>query len=247
MTAVVALIPARGGSKGVPRKNIHPLAGHPLIAWSIAAAQLSRSIGRVVVSTDDAEIAAVATRYGAEVPFLRPAELASDTATDLDVMLHALDWFGQHGGEPDLLVHLRPTTPLRDPAHIDEAVRMVQERPEATALRSAHALAEPPHKMFQIRDGYLAGFFPDDPRPEYYNLPRQMLPAAYQPNGYVDVLRTAFIRASGRLHGDHMLAYVTSTAVEVDRPEDLDLLEHHLTRNGGGAVLAHLAAHFPQP
>jgi CMP-N-acetylneuraminic acid synthetase len=231
---VYAIIPARGGSKGVPGKNTRQLSGHPLIAWSIAAARLCETIDRVVVSTDSGEIAAIARAYGAEVPFMRPAALAGDKSPDRDFVLHALDWFqAQEKREPDLLIHLRPTTPLRDPGIIAEAIKMISGSSEATALRSAHALAESPHKMLQMVDGFLTGFFPEDPRLEYYNLPRQAFPTAYQPNGYVDVLRTSFVRSSESLHGPRMLACVTPFAVEVDLPGDFDRLEYELSRDAG--------------
>jgi CMP-N-acetylneuraminic acid synthetase len=142
-----------------------------------------------------------------------------------------LSWLRQHEGSvPDLLVHLRPTTPLRDPDLLSEAIRMIAMNSTATALRSVHPLAESPHKFFQITDGYLTGFFPDDPRPEYYNLPRQSFPTAYQPNGYIDVVRTKFVESHESLHGTRMLAYVTPVCVEVDRPEDFEHLEFMLGR-----------------
>lgn len=231
--SVVALIPARGGSKGVPKKNVRLLGGYPLIAFSVAAARRCHAIDRVIVSTDSSEIAEVAAAWGAEVPFLRPAELALDISPDSEFVLHALDWFRrEEGNEPELLVHLRPTTPLRDPALVAEAVHAIVRRPDATSVRSAHELAESPHKVFEIRDGLFTGLFPDDPRPEYYNLPRQTFPPAYQPNGYVDVLRTSFVRQGRGLHGARMLAFVTPVAVEVDRPEDFEYLEFLIERKG---------------
>src|SRR5512145_3318540 len=114
MTEVLAIIPARGGSKGIPRKNIRNFAGWPLIAWSIAAAQQAESVTRLLVSTDDEEIAAVARQYGAETPFLRPAEFAQDATTDLPVFEHALKWLAEHENyRPDVVVQLRPTSPIR--------------------------------------------------------------------------------------------------------------------------------------
>ena len=143
-----ALIPARGGSKGVPKKNLRPLGGHPLIAFSIAAAQQCPEIGRVIVSTDSPEIADVARTYGAEVPFLRPSALAQDASTDREVIHHALEWLRTHEGrQPDLVIQLRPTTPLRDPALLSAAVQFFRSRDEATSLRSVHELSEPPQKM----------------------------------------------------------------------------------------------------
>ena len=113
---VLAIIPARGGSKGIPRKNIRPFAGYPLIAYSIAAGLQAKTVTRVIVTTDDDEIAEVARSYGAETPFLRPAELAQDLTTDLPVFQHALNWLASHEDyHPDVIVHLRPTSPVRPP------------------------------------------------------------------------------------------------------------------------------------
>lgn len=230
---VVAIIPARGGSKGVKGKNVRPLGGHPLIAWSIVAGQACPDIGRVVVSTDSEEIAEIARSYGADVPFMRPAEFAADRSPDRDFVIHALDWFRDNEGpEPDYLVHLRPTTPLRDPTLMADAIRKMKTASDATALRSGHALAESPHKVLQVEDGYFTGFFSDDPRPEYYNLPRQNFPTAYQPDGYIDILKTSFVRAGTSLHGTRMLACITPFTVEVDRPEDFEHLEFILQREG---------------
>lgn len=246
---VIALIPARGGSKGVPNKNIRPLGDFPLIAYSVVAAKACETIDRVLVSTDSPRIAEEAVRWGAEAPFLRPAELAGDRSPDRDFVVHALDWLRAHESyEPEILVHLRPTTPLRDPAEVDAAVRAVLANPSVSALRSAHPLAEPPQKMLGIgADGCFHGFFPDDPRPEYYNLPRQMFPPAYHPNGYVDVLRTAVVRGGELLHGSRILAYVTTNVGEIDTLDDLDFLEFLLARKGHPLVdrLRRAAEHLP--
>ena len=240
-----AIIPARGGSKGVPGKNIMLLGGYPLIAFSIVAAKLCSDIERVIVSTDSPEIADIAKSYGAEVPFLRPPELAQDTSPDVDFIRHALDGLQSHeGSQPDFLVQLRPTTPLRDPALINSAIRTIKSNAEATSLRSAHELPEPVQKMMGIRDGFLVGLSPDDPRPEYYNLPRQAFPASYHPNGYVDIIRTDFVRRSNSLHGHRILAFITPAAVEVDRPEDFEYLEY-LIEKGSHPLHKYLKANFP--
>jgi CMP-N-acetylneuraminic acid synthetase len=230
--AVYAVVPARGGSKGVLRKNLRPLGGHPLVAWAIAAGLQAARVERVVVSTEDDEIAEVARRYGADVPFLRPPELANDTATDLDFLTHAFRWFRDaEGRTPDLIVELRPTTPLRDPALVDEAVAAILGDPRATSLRSVHELPEPPQKMMGISaEAYLEGLFPHDPRPEYYNLPRQAFPPAYHPNGYVDVVRSSVVLDEGVVHGARPLGFVTPRVVEVDAVDDLELLEWQLER-----------------
>src|SRR5574339_486983 len=136
MTNILALIPALGGFKGIPRKNIRNFAGYPLIAWSIAAAKQSELVTRIIVSTDDEEIAAVAREYGAETPFLRPAEYAQDKTTDLPVFEHALQWLEENEGyRPDIVIQLRPTSPIRPRGMIDNAIRTLLAHEEADCVR----------------------------------------------------------------------------------------------------------------
>ena len=146
---VLAIIPARGGSKGIPRKNIRSFAGHPLIAWSIAAAKQSHLVTRIIVSTDDEEIAVVARRLGAEVPFLRPSELAQDLSVDLPLFEHALSWLKEHEGyQPDILIQLRPTSPIRPIEMVDGAVQMLLDHPEAHSVRGVIPSGQNPYKMW---------------------------------------------------------------------------------------------------
>jgi CMP-N-acetylneuraminic acid synthetase len=230
---VVGIIPARAGSKGVLGKNIRLLGGYPLLAYSIIASNLSSFIERTIVSTDSQNIADIARFYGAEVPFLRPVEIAQDNSTDLEFFEHAINWFEENEGMiPELMVQLRPTTPLRVPPQIDRAISYIKDNPKASSLRSGHQLAEPPQKMFQIDDnGFFQGFFPDDPQPEYYNLPRQMFPKAYHPNGYVDIIKPDFVKENNTLYGPNILAFVTEFAVEADKLEDFDYLEYLLKKD----------------
>jgi CMP-N,N'-diacetyllegionaminic acid synthase len=230
---ITALIPARGGSKGLPGKNIQLLHGYPLIAYSIVVALLSERIDRVIVSTDSPEIAGISEGYGAEVPFLRPAELARDQSTDLEFMTHAIAWLAEHEGQtPDYLVHLRPTTPLRDPRIIDLAIAQLADRSEATSLRSAHLAPESPLKWFQMDEqGYFKGFYHNTSN-EAINNPRQTFQDAYIPDGYVDLVIPALIRSSHQLYGDHMLAFVGPFCTEVDTVDDLDYLQYQLMKNG---------------
>ena len=148
---VLAIIPARGGSKGIPRKNILSFAGQPLIAWSIAAAKQSHLVTRIIVSTDDEEIAVVARRLGAEVPFLRPAELAQDLSVDLPLFEHALSWLKEHEGyQPEILIQLRPTSPIRPKKMVDGAVQMLLDHPEAHSVRGVIPSGQNPYKMWTI-------------------------------------------------------------------------------------------------
>src|SRR5512144_3095944 len=133
---ILAIIPARGGSKGIPRKNIRSFAGYPLIAWSIAAAKQSDLVTRLIVSTDDEEIAAVAREWGAETPFLRPAELAQDKTTDLPVFEHAIQWLEENKGyKPEIVIQLRPTSPIRPKGMLDHAIRILLEHKNADCVR----------------------------------------------------------------------------------------------------------------
>ena len=228
---VVALIPARSGSKGVPNKNIRLLGGRPLIHWSVAAAKRSTRIDRVIVSTDSQTYAELALDAGAEVPFLRPAELAGDESLDLEFVLHALDWLSEHGEEPERIVHLRPTTPFRSPQLVDEAISFFQHDQLATALRSVHQMSTTAYKSMEINEEGLLqqiGSFGTDL--DEANGPRLGFPVTYLANGYVDVLDTRLIRSMKFLHGDHVIPYVTSQAPEVDTIDDLDRLEYHLSR-----------------
>lgn len=234
MHKVIALIPARAGSKGVPNKNVRLLGGHSLLAWSIAACLKSSAIDRVIVSTDSAEYAALAQELGAEAPFLRPAAISGDRSTDYDFIAHALDWLAAEEGEPDYLVHIRPTTPLRDPKLIDDAVAAFMAAPYATALRSVHEMPESAYKTFEIAaGGQLKRLGADNTTLDSANNARQQFPSTYQANGYVDVLSSAFICKNGLIHGDHVIPLVTPSVVEVDSEEDFAHLEFRLTQTPG--------------
>lgn len=241
---VVAIIPARSGSKSIKDKNLAALGGYPLIAYSIAASKLAKQIDRVLISTDSEHYAEIARRYGAEVPFLRPAEFSGDASTDRDFMLHAMQWVQAHEGHiPEYWVHLRPTTPLRDPAHLDTAIQTLVNRPEATALRSAHVSPESPFKWFRRNEaGFLTALVTDDTSLDKFNLPRQSYPQVYIPDGYVDIVKSSFVMASGLFHGDKVLGFESPYCTEVDSIEELELLEFQL-RKQGSPLLDYLKLH----
>lgn len=229
MPSIVALIPARSGSKGVPHKNIKLLGDYPLIEWSIAACKQAITINRIIVSTDSEEYAEISQKMGAEVPFLRPAEISGDSSTDYDFINHALDWFSKNGGEPEYIVHIRPTTPFRDPALIDQAVKAFINHPHATALRSVHPMSESAYKTFEIAPGgQLKRVASESTELDAANNARQKFPTTYFANGYVDVLSTAFIREMHLIHGNHVMPFITPTVNEVDTLEDFSMLEMEL-------------------
>lgn len=232
MTKVFALIPARAGSKGVPNKNIRLLGGHSLLAWSIMAAKKSRLIDRVIVSTDSEEYAKLAIKLGAEAPFLRPSEISGDRSTDYDFVLHALNWFAENGGEPEYIAHIRPTTPLRNPKLIDEAIQLLIQSAHPTALRSAHEMSESAYKTFEISlDGRFKQVGSNGSALDAANNARQQFPKTYQANGYVDILSTAFIRKNHLIHGDWVLPFITPPIIEVDSENDFSMLEYQLACN----------------
>ncbi len=229
---VVALIPARSGSKGVPEKNIRLLGGRPLLAWSVAAASRATTIDRVIVSTDSAQYGEIAAAHGAEVPFLRPRSLATDESLDIDFVLHAMDHLAEQGDEPDTIVHIRPTTPFRSPTVIDAAVERFVDSDRFTSLRSVHEMPTTAYKSMEITDsGVLRQLGAQGTALDDANGPRQKFPVTYIANGYVDVLSGPFIRVTGLLHGDQVFPFVTPPALEVDTAEDFDLLEYHLDRH----------------
>lgn len=231
MARTVALIPARAGSKGVPHKNIRLLGGHPLLEWTIAACRKATLIDRVIVSTDSEEYASIARGFGAEAPFLRPVEISGDRATDYDFIVHALDFMKAEGNEPAYVVHMRPTTPFRNPALVDAAIRTYRESSIATALRSVHEMPESAYKCFEVAPGgRLKRLGAESTDLDSANNARQAFPTTYSANGYVDVLSTAFIRRSGLIHGGHVLPFVTPSVTEVDVESDFAHLEFQLSR-----------------
>lgn len=225
---VVSIIPARGGSKGIPRKNIVPIAGKPLLAYSIEHAHAARTVERVIVSTDDEEIAHVAMTWGAEVPFMRPADLGGDTVLDLPVFQHALTWLEEHEGyRPEIIVHLRPTAPLRGSGQIDGAVNMLVEHPGADSVRSVSVPSQHPYRMFSIgEDGFLRPLL-QTPHKEPYLLRRQELPLVYWYNCVIDVVPRSTVLGKQSMTGDHILPYIIdgSFVVDIDGPDDLLVAE----------------------
>jgi N-acylneuraminate cytidylyltransferase len=225
---VLAIVQARGGSKGLPRKNLRLLRGHPLVAYSIASARAARAVTRVVLSTDDEEIAEVGRAYGAEVPFLRPAELAEDDTPDYPLFEHAIGWLAAHENyHPQMVVQLRPTTPLRPRGMIDEAVRILQNDPQADCVRGVTIPKQTPYKMWRDgQQGYIVALM-DTEFAEPFNMPRQKLPVSYWQTGHVDVIRTTTITQKRSLTGTRVRPIMIdgNYCVDIDTLVDFDLAE----------------------
>lgn len=222
---VLAIIPARGGSKGIPGKNIKSFAGYPLIAYSILAGLRAKSVTRVIVSTDDEEIARVARKWGAELPFMRPAELAQDKTTDYPVMRHALDWLKENEGyQPDIVLQLRPTSPVRPLNLLDQAVQTLLDHPEADCVRGVVPSAQNPFKMWSVDEssGTMKPLLQVEGIEEPYNAPRQILPATFWQTGHIDAIRLETIIKKQSLTGDvlYPIHIEPKFTVDIDLPRD---------------------------
>lgn len=232
---VLVLVPARGGSKSIPRKNLRDLAGKPMIVHSIEHARAAQTITRVVVTTDDAEIADVARRAGAEVPFMRPGEFAQDLSTDYEFVRHALEWLRDNESYvPDLVVQLRPTTPVRDVRLIDRAVEAIAARPDADSLRAAVAACFTPYKMWHLgTDGFMTPILSLDGVEEPWNQPRQILPAVYQQDGFIDIVRPATIFEQSSITGRKVLPFfIDAESIDIDYEHELAEAAAHLGKDG---------------
>jgi len=213
---VLGVIPARGGSKRLPRKNILPLAGHPLMAWTIMAAQKAVSLTDFLVSSEDEEILSVARRYGAPVPFVRPAELATDEVRNIETVLHALEFMEKERGKAyDMVVLLQPTSPIRDPRHIDEAVRLLWESSEDTLASVKGPFKKRDPILKRIRDGLLEPYC--DGKGLEHNEP------FYLYNASLYAVKRDYLIRERRLISRRQIPLVMDAAHSVDVDTELDL------------------------
>lgn len=222
MSEIVGLITARGGSKGIPRKNVAPVGGKPLIAWTIEAAKRSARLDRVLVSTDDAEIREIACAADANVPFLRPPDLARDDSPHIDVVLHALDWLAEHDGTtPEYVVLLQPTSPLRLAEDIDAAVALALQHDAEAVVSVVETHVHPVLTYSLLEDGTLKPFVHSPvPYPR-----RQDLPKAYHVNGAVYVNRARSLRDTRTFYPEGVLGHVMpeERSLQIDTAWELHL------------------------
>jgi CMP-N-acetylneuraminic acid synthetase len=223
-TKTLAVITARGGSKGIPQKNVKVLLGKPLIAYSIQAALQSRTLTKIIVSTDDETIAHVSEQYGAEVPFLRPKHLASDNATSLSVLQHAVRYLEEKECFlADIIVCLQPTSPLRSAEDIDQAVTLCSSS-GADSVVSLCQVEYHPYWMKKVVAGSVYPFMEIDDE-KYHR--RQDLPPVYQLNGAIYVTRRKVLLEEERLLGKHTLPYIMpqERSIDIDTPIDFKIAE----------------------
>lgn len=251
---VLAIIPARGGSKGIPGKNIKEFSGFPLIAYSIVAGLRSDLVNRVVVSTDDEEIASISRHWGAEVPFLRPEALAQDDTPDTPVAQHCLDWLAeQESYYPEAVVWLRPTSPIRQRDCVDRAIRLLFEHPESDSVRGVVPAGQNPFKMWKIDENSqrMIPLLGVEGLTEPYNAPRQALPNVYWQTGHIDALWSKTVLEKGSMTGDVILPLMIDPryTVDLDLPSDWKNAEWILQRDAQYMDIvdpANLRRHLPK-
>ena len=228
---MLALIPARSGSKGIPDKNIRLFRDVPLLAHSVRHAREARTITRTIVSTDSTAYAEIARQFGAEVPFLRPSEIAGDLSADIDVFRHALEWLKREERyEPDICVHLRPTYPVRRVSDIDAIVQLLLDHPDLDAVRSVVAAPDTPFKMwFRAETGLLTPVVATAIE-DAHNLPRQRLPTVYLQNACIDAVRTRVILEQGSMTGKRIYGYVMDDHHDIDTEADFQRALHEGAR-----------------
>lgn len=218
----LALIPARGGSKRIPNKNIKLLSRNPLIAYTIGSAKKSKYINRIVVSTDSEEIAEVSKKYGAEVPFLRPKSISQSDSTEMQFFEHALDWFKKNENyEPDLIVLLYPTSPFRKPESINKAIEEMLRHPEADSLRSVKLCSEHPYKMWTIEEGYLKPYVKNK-NSNIHTLSYQLFPKVYIQNASIYITKPATIRNKKSPVGDIVIPFIMDEIESIDINSQID-------------------------
>lgn len=227
---VLAIIPARAGSKGILNKNIKQLNGKPLIGWTIDEVIKSNYLDKIIVTTDSNEIAEIANKHGAETPFIRSKELSDDVTTGNDVIIHTLKWFDEYGSKYDFFVYLQPTSPLRKTVHISEALEMLAKDTRATSVVSVCESKRHPFWMKKIdNDGYLDDFL--EPIEAYPN--RQDLPKVYFPNGAIYATTWNIYLEDESFYKRRCLPYVMDeyTSIDLDTLSDWEYVEYLLSRH----------------
>lgn len=234
---ILSIIPARSGSKSIPHKNIKLLQGKPLLAYSIEQALSSELINRVIVSTDSEEYAQIAKEFGAEVPFIRPLEYAQDESPDLFVFKHALQWLSENEQyNPDFIVHLRPTYPIRKINDINNCIRIMINNLDYDSIRSVVLAPETPYKMWHRgEDGIIQPVLGNAMITEAHSLPRQSLPRVYLQNACIDVIRTSTIIEKNSMVGQNVYGYLMDQNFDIDYYADFNKVSEILIK---GSILS---------
>lgn len=230
MPTILGIITARGGSKGIPKKNIKILGKHPLIAYSIAVAKRCKSLTDIIVSTDDLEIADIAKKYGAKVPFIRPTHLATDEVKHVPVIQHAVDNFEkQSGSKVDYIVLFQPTSPFRLPEDVESTLEALIEKRADSAVSLVEITGSHPIKAKKLVNGLVDSFFEGHPEP--VGIRRQELPKAYKRSGAVYAIRRDTIMEKGELYGEKIAGHIVPAerSIDIDNYKDWLIAEYMLS------------------
>lgn len=223
---VLGVVGARSGSKSIPHKNIKPLLGKPLLAWIVEVAKAAKSVSRLIISTDSPEYAAIAKSYGAEVPFLRPKELAEDSVPDFDFLYHAAKYLNDHEGwKADIILRLPPTSPLCRPEHIDECVRLLAIDPSADSSRTIASVSKHPYKIWRVKGEYIEPFLSEEftGLKDAHNMPRHVFPKAYQHTDVI-ALRWKTLMEDKSMAGHRIRYHLIPREDAVDIDTDIDFM-----------------------
>ena len=229
---IYTIIPARGGSKSLPRKNIRVLKGKPLVVHSIEYSLKCKIVDRTIVSTDNQEIARISKNHGAEVPFLRPSKYAQDTTQDFPVFQHVANWIQKHEGHvPDFFVLLRPTSPVRPNGLIEAGIKLLLKNPKADSVRSVALCSEHPYRMWDIQEDYMYPIIKKNIK-EPYNIPRQKLSKIYYQTGDIEIMRSSTILNKHSVSGDLIMPLVLNKEemLDIDTLNDLRKAESKLKK-----------------
>ena len=225
---ILALIPARKGSKSIKNKNLITILDKPLIFWSIDLALKSKYITRTIVSTNSKKIKKISEKFGAEVPFLRPDEISRDNSLDIEAFTHALDWLRKNENyKPDLVVHLRPTGPARRVSLVDQAIKLIMKEKNADSLRSVSTAKQTPFKMWYMDNKYIDPIIKNSD--ELHSKPRQKLRKVFWQNGYVDITKPKTIIKKKSMVGKYCIGFeIKEEVVDIDYPEDIEIVANKL-------------------
>ena len=228
MKKILAVIPARGNSKSIKNKNIKLIFGKPLIYYSIDIAKKSKLINKIIVSSDSKKIISIAKKYGAEVPFVRPKNLSKDSSKDYGVFLHCLNWLKKNENYiPDLIIHLRPTYPIRSVKIVDKAIKFALKNHNFDCIRSVCEPIQNPYKMWNLdRKNYLTPLL-GNLKKELYNYPRQKLKKAYWQNAYMDIIKYKTIKNKKSMTGKKILPFVLpqNNIFDIDDKFSFDIIK----------------------
>ena len=241
-TNVLALVPARSGSKSIIDKNIRDVAGKPMLAWSILHALDANLVQRVILSTDSEDYAKLGIKFGAEVPFLRPKEISNDNSTDLEVFTHALSWLNKKENYvPDICVHLRPTYPFRNPTDIDKIIEIIESDENLDSVRTIYPSSQTPYKMWTCDKSFMikpVTFFNN--LQEVWNEPRQELPKTYIQTANIDAVRTSIITKQNSMTGTRIRGFIDQSFHDIDEECELQAVNKIMLQKRGFVKSSHL-------